>query len=377
MSGNNVFVKVILWFAVLGLVSGCDLSGAEKKASNQSKAIAIMTWNVQALFDGTEKGNEYAEYLEAAGWSREKYTGRLNAIAKALRDMERQPDIIALQELESADVLQDLARSLSAQRYNWTHFALVPGMSLGLGILSRFPLGETKAHSATINGNSAPRPMLEVRITPNGGTDLALFVCHWKSKLGGDDLTEATRRASARIIIRRIRELAESDPDLPVIIMGDLNENYDEFYRRGGSVLSALLPDDPHSAELSSMYGLDGDGPIAAASVIELQKDFLVLSTNKPPTARFFPNQVLSLYSPWTNEMRNGSYYYKKKWETIDHFLLSAGLFDGTGWEFEHCMVVADPPFTNSGGYPATYNPKTGLGLSDHLPLLLLLQFAR
>jgi endonuclease/exonuclease/phosphatase family metal-dependent hydrolase len=336
-----------------------------------------MTWNVQALFDGTESGNEYGEYREAAGWSAEKYAGRVNGIAKAIEAAAaggQPPDIIALQEIESAGVLRDLAEALAERGYGWTHFAGSPGMSLGLGVLSRFPLDGTRVHAVSINGSAAPRPMLEARVSA-GGAALTLFVCHWKSKLGGEDITEAARRASARIILRRIRELAEHEPDMPVIVMGDLNENYDEFFRRNGAVTSALLPDDPRSAELFHLNEIDGEDPDAALLVSALQEDFIILSENKPPQARYFPPQAVALYSPWAGELANGSYYYKDEWETIDHFLLSAQLFDGTGWEFMDGARADSAPFVNAAGYPAAYNPRTGSGLSDHLPLLLFLEY--
>jgi endonuclease/exonuclease/phosphatase family metal-dependent hydrolase len=363
---------------LLVLAAGCagsNISGTVEKPGKDD-SIAIMTWNVQALFDGVEEGTEYAEYLESADWSREKYRGRLNVIAKAIDGMERKPDIIALQEIESETVIVDLASALSAS-FRWTHFANIPGMALGLGLLSRFPLSEARSHSVNIDGEIAPRPMLEARLAVAGEDAplaLTLFVCHWKSKLGGDDATESTRRASARIIVRRLRELLKTDPDMPVIIMGDLNENYDEFYRRSGTAISALLPDDPRAAEFTGLYGLDDDDPNTAAMINELQKDFIILSKSKPPAARYFPAGVVALYSPWAAELQDGSYYYKSDWETIDHFLLSPQLFDGIGWEFENCAVVNYPPFVSARGLPVAYNPRTGSGLSDHLPLVLLLK---
>jgi hypothetical protein len=201
-----------------------------------------------------------------------------------------------------------------------------------------------------------------------------LFVCHWKSKLGGSDTTENIRRASARIILRRIRELAQTEPDLPVIIMGDLNENYDEFYRRNGKTVCALLPDDPRAAQCTGLYGLDKNMTDNALTIDTLQKDFIILSKNKPPVPRHFPSGVTAAYSPWAEELPDGSYYYKNDWETIDHFLLTAPLFDGMGWDFENCESLNVPPFVNAKGQPAAYNPRSGSGLSDHLPLLLLLK---
>jgi hypothetical protein len=139
------------------------------------------------------------------------------------------------------------------------------------------------------------------------------------------------------------------------------------------------MPDDPRAAEFSGMYGIDGDSPRSAAVIAETQKDFIVLAKNKPPAARYFPSGAITLYSPWFVELRNGnddssgSYYYKNAWETIDHFLLSPCFFDGTGWEFENARILNIPPFTSAKGTPAAYNPRTGSGVSDHLPLLLLL----
>jgi endonuclease/exonuclease/phosphatase family metal-dependent hydrolase len=387
---NKTNIQVLLCAALLlALVTGCascNVSVAEDKASENPASLAIMTWNVQGLFDGIDNGTEYDEYRESSGWTQEKYKGRLNVMAAAIGGLERKPDIIALQELESAQVAVDLAAALSAHGYGWTYFANIPGMALGVGLLSRFPFAEARSHSVYIDGEIAPRPMLEAKINTPAATSsktasenivnssLLLFVCHWKSKLGGDDATENARRASARIILRRLRELAEIEPDLPVVIMGDLNENHDDFYRRSGKVISALMPDDPHAAEFSGMFGIDAENP-------ERQKDFLILVRNKPPAARYFPSGAVTLYSPWFTELQNegedssGSYYYKNNWETIDHFLLSPQFFSGTGWDFENARILNFPPFTGAKGIPAAYNPRTGSGLSDHLPLLLLLRF--
>jgi endonuclease/exonuclease/phosphatase family metal-dependent hydrolase len=361
-----------LWWAVL--LGGCGFSGCDTGAGldggeNQS-SLTIMTWNVQALFDGTEAGTEYEEYRESADWSGEKYDGRLNAMAQAIGNMEPgAPDILALEEVENAGVLDDLAGgALGAHGYKWSFFATADGTSLGIGVLSRVPLVNSRAHALSFNGETTPRPVLEVWVQ-HGDEPLALFICHWKSKLGGDDATETLRRASARILLRRMREIQRESPGVPMAVMGDLNENHDEFYRRSGAVISALLPDDPRAAELTGLYGKAGD-----AEALKLQADFLILTKNKPPAAVYFPPGALSLYSPWGRELENGTYYYQNEWETIDHFLLSGAFFDAAGWDFDSVYTADQPPFTNAKGLPNSYNPRTGAGLSDHLPLVLTLK---
>jgi hypothetical protein len=142
-------------------------------------------------------------------------------------------------------------------------------------------------------------------------------------------------------------------------------------------VLSALIPDDPGAAALAGFGGkaVSGGERTAAGAEAAPQADFLILSKNKPPVPEFFPPDTIGLYSPWLGELEEGSYYYRNEWETIDHFLLSSGFFDGRDWEFGECEVVNSPPFINSQGHPNSYNPRTGAGLSDHLPLILTLRF--
>jgi len=356
-----------LFAVVLQALTGCTLAETKQEAAVKSTpALTLMTWNVNNLFDGADNGLEYDEYLESAGWSTEKYLGRINSISAAIEVIEPLPDIIMLQEIESLKILEDLAEALPSG-YSWSHFAGNPDAALGVGILSRVPLSQTRAHSITVGSDTTPRPVLEARILADEG-EFILFVCHWKSKLGGDEATENVRRASAKVILRRIRELHEKEPDLGVIIAGDLNENHDEFFRQGGGIICALLPDDPFSAQLTGCIDDDGgEDPLR-------QKDFIVISRNKPPSPDHFPTGAVVLFSPWIRDLENGTYFYKNNWETIDHFLVSGQFFDNDRWDYEKTAIADYQPFANASGIPMKYNARTGSGLSDHLPLLLTLK---
>ena len=358
--------------AVLLVFAGCTFleQDAEKKSEDSSalaeRSVILMTWNVHNLFDGKDNGYEYDEFLESSGWSTEKYLGRINTISAAINSVEPKPDIILLQEIESLKILEDLALAISGG-YSWSHFANNPGAAVGLGIISRLPLLESRVHSITIGGDTTPRPVLETRIDTGEG-EFVFFGCHWKSKVGGDDATENVRKASARVILRRIRELWENEPNLGVIVAGDLNENHDEFYRRDANIISALIPDDPRCAELTGCLDADSD------EIAGLQKDFIVISKDKPPQPVNFPQGSVVLFSPWADGLQDGSYFYSNNWETIDHFLVSFQFFDDEGLEYESTMIVNNQNFTNASGKPISYNMRTGSGLSDHLPLLLTLK---
>ncbi len=208
MFSSTIFwlLALVLFAVVFLTLSRCTFyDEAEKQAVSKNGSLTMMTWNVHNLFDGKDNGFEYNEFLESAGWSEEKYFGRINVISAAVKILKPLPDIICLQEIESGDILEALAVAIS-DSYEWSHFADNPKAALGIGILSRFPIKEAKTHSITIDGGTTPRPILETRIQA-GEEEVVVFTCHWKSKLGGDDATENIRRASARTILRRAREL--------------------------------------------------------------------------------------------------------------------------------------------------------------------------
>ena len=354
---------VAIFLAIFG-ISACST------AEQAPEIFTAAVWNVQAIFDGFEVGNEFRDYSEAAGWTSEKYMARITAISQAVLQMAEEknpPELIGFNEIENAAVLADLAQgSLAKYGYNWAAFATLPGAPIGLGFLSRFPFEDVRAHSITVEKGTAPRPVLEVRLNPRG-EPLVFLLCHWKSKLGND--TEILRRASARVVQRRLRELRESEPGTPVIVMGDLNENHDEFFRNGGKALSFY-----------ALLSAGSDVLEAAAKHPAKERDFLILSAEKPPHSPI--EDIPALYSPWEDmrlgaELQGGSYYFRGGWETIDHMLLSDGLFNGTGWDFADFRVLNHEPFVTSDGTPNSYIPRNGRGLSDHLPLLVCFRFAQ
>jgi hypothetical protein len=221
---------------------------------------------------------------------------------------------------------------------------------------------------------------VEVRLDA-GGETLTLMLCHWKSKLGGEQKTETTRRSEAAVITRRLSELDAAKAETPFIMMGDLNENFDEFIRADMAYLCALLPDTPEASEgVRSLRGAPSGG------IRPGFQDFLALSGAKPPRAGYLAAANGALYSPWMDEtlwegetdgLPRGSFHYKERWETIDHVLLNGAAFDGKNWDFAEFRVAGTPPFTNSAGLPAAYAPRTGYGLSDHLPVIVRLERTR
>jgi endonuclease/exonuclease/phosphatase family metal-dependent hydrolase len=358
--------------AAIGLFfpAACETGSAAAGGDADARRLVVASWNLEAFFDAEQTGTEYDEYKSSAGWTETKYLARMERVGAAVAALAKNgPDVLAVQEIENAATLEALASGpLAAFGYRWTAFAGETGGALGIGLLSRYPLSNVRVHSIGSPGYEVPRPILEARLEA-GGSPLEIFVCHWKSKLGGEEETEVLRRASAASLARRFVELSLSDPAAGAMALGDLNENVDEFQRVGRRYPTALLPDRRDAAGLVSRYASARE----SGSLPLLGGKLLVVSSAKPPVSVEIKDAV-AVYSPWYDAAWQGSYHYQNAWETIDHALIAASLFDGAGWEYSSFSVIDLPPFADASGYPQGYDPRTGVGLSDHLPIVVQLE---
>ena len=322
---------------------------------NAGPTLTVVSYNVQNLFDATDDGSEYREFTAAGGWNEALYTAKLRAIGSALRRaVPAGADLVALQEVEHAGAAQRLLH-LELSRQGYRHVAWLPDPRSATGpvVLSKLPVRRVGA--LWVEGPPEPRlrPILEVEVALGetvDGPSLFLFNNHWKSRHGGAAETEVYRRRAAAALAARLREIYLADPEADVIVAGDLNVSVDEYERRGGRYVTALMP-----AEAAP------EGALAVTAAV--------------PS----PAAPLALFSPWyayrdAGRAPAGSYRYRGTWESIDHLLLGPGLFDGVGVSYsgsDRFAVISDGLLDATGG-PRRFigGPPPG-GYSDHLPLRL------
>ena len=263
-------------------------------------------------------------------------------------------DLVALQEVEHAGAARRLVH-LELSRQGYRHVAWLPDPRSATGpvVLSKLPVRRVGALWVEGPPQRPLRPILEVEVALGETADapsLFLFNNHWKSRHGGAAETEPYRLRAAATLAARLREIHRADPKADVIVAGDLNASVDEYERRGGRYLTALMP---ASAAAGGALAVTADAPPPAASP--------------------------ALFSPWhayraAGRVPDGSYRYRGTWETIDHLLLGPGLFDGVGVSYaggDRFAVISDGLLDASGG-PRRFirGPSPG-GYSDHLPLRL------
>lgn len=339
---------ILLLSLSLASCSGCSLAifGIRRGP------VTLLAYNVENLFDDVHNGDEYREYDPASGeWNTELFHIKMQNIAEVLRAAGG-ADVVALEEVENAHAVETLNESYLKGLGYRALTAEAGKTSVTVAVLTRLPVTGFRMHHLAAGGKEPLRDIMEVHLDCRG-EPLVVFVNHWKSKLGGAEATEFDRRAAAGLIGRRIRALADEEPRCAIVVAGDLNESWDEYERTGEGYETALLPD---SAQVPATAG---------------NRSIFVAS--RPAAARLEARRVV-LYSPWAEGGSGGSYFYGGGWETIDHTLLGARLFDGEGLEYRSFSVFQPDFLTDHEGRPLGWNSDRASGYSDHLPILLTLE---
>ncbi|MBF0612935.1 MAG: endonuclease/exonuclease/phosphatase [Magnetococcales bacterium] len=143
---------------------------------------------------------------------------------------EANGDIIALQEVESLEVLDRFCSDYLAGM-NYQHRILIDSHDprrIDVALLSRYPLANIRTHRQDRNSNNSgwlfSRDCLEVEVAVKEKV-LHLYVNHFKSKLGSPQESDAKRLAQAK----RVAELVDlrwkkEQYQGNFIILGDLND---------------------------------------------------------------------------------------------------------------------------------------------------------
>ncbi len=330
--------------------------------------IVVLTYNVENLFDDRSDDREYPEY-RGENWNRELYHRKLSALARAIKaTCPGGPDVLCLQEIESRVALSDLRdRYLKNMGYRYLVFVPQPqeAVATTVACLSRLPVVHTRVHAVGSFNGLPLRHILEVQLSYEGST-LYLFNNHWKSKTGGVEVTAPARRLAAKVLVERVREILISVPSADLLVLGDLNENLDEWNRIGRRYLTATLADEVPGTEFDT-EGWERQTLFVtpAQSNTGLQEDRLVL------------------YDPWYEipAKQRGSSVYQGRWQTPDRLLLSAGLFDEAGFTYRRnsFRVIREEFLLDPGsGFPLRWRAGArDTGYSDHLPLRVTLELSR
>lgn len=329
MSTDKIKLKPISIFFVPLLLStlfSCNILNGNENFNDSS--ISIISWNLQTFFDSVTEGTEYSEFRgNSSKWTKEKYEERISRLCNFIESQDA--DIYAFSELENANILQDISNNLNSKsikggKYKYACFGKNPGGVFGCGVISKYPLENLKLHNIDFrNFDNQPelRPILEISACNKNQETFSLFVCHWKSKSGGEKETDIWRDLQESLLANCILKSKNEK----IVVCGDFNRDLDEFKTN-------------------------------------TTKDKILLRSFEDE------NQVYQeLVNPWLQSTEKGSYNFNGEWNKIDHFFLSSNI------NFLNFCTIQD--FTDDKGYPVEYSVRTGRGYSDHLPIMCQFSF--
>jgi endonuclease/exonuclease/phosphatase family metal-dependent hydrolase len=172
--------------------------------------VKLTTYNVYNLFDKVDDPNK------DDGPPKDEKS--LKALAQILK--QNNSDIVALQEVENKEVLEELLSLAGLKdKYN-----IIVGKSDNRGIAAalliskKFPIKKVDIHQ---NDTTFKRPPVEAIVELAPGFNVKIFSVHLKSRRGGIESDIQRQKEAAKLI-----EYAKKD-DIPTILMGDFNDTPD------------------------------------------------------------------------------------------------------------------------------------------------------
>ncbi len=309
-SRRKIFSFVIC-IGVLSVCAGCSVSrGAD---------VTLMTWNTQTFFDAAESGTEFFEFRGSRSrWSAAGYARRLERLCAVVRSAvpvrsrifagkTEGADIVVLQEVENEAVMFDICNRMTmSDRYGYAAFAGDGGSAFGSGVLSRFPVKKVVTHSLFVDADGVPllRPVIEIHVSVHGQM-LVLFVCHWKSKLGGTEKTDIWRLLQENLLGGCLLSGAGRYGNALFVAAGDFNRVFGEFTYAGGG------NGEPAGILLRTFSGTG----------VTVRSPWPLLETcEDAASGAQLPGGADCVADGRFRAA--GSYFYRGKWETIDHFFI-------------------------------------------------------
>ena len=230
------------------------------------KVVAVGFYNLENLFD-TENDTTIndEEFLPdgGRGWTEERYAEKQANMAYVISEIgkDKAPQglsVLGVAEIENRKVLEDLVSqaSLKDRNYKIVHFDSKDARGIDVALLYN-PSHFIPTHSQIIdlpifNDDSIPRYTRDILYVKGDldGDEVHFLVNHWPSRRGGADRTDPHRIRGAKICKEVIDSLTVIDPNVKVIVMGDVNDDPTSESVKSGLMAVA----DKDDAKIGRMY---------------------------------------------------------------------------------------------------------------------------
>ncbi len=316
--------------------------------------FTIATQNMENFFDlVNDPGRDDSALEDYVPDRQEDYERRLRKLSEQVRVVLGAPDILAIQEIENARVMNDLILQIHADdpalRYvgcfqegnddrGIDNAFIVRADRVNLLTCERLP-GSLTA-TAPLSGQrlfGRPPLVLEAELLADPAVRITLVNLHIKSLSGAEtEIVQARRMAQALMVAEYVQALLDEDPQRHVVVLGDLNAF--EFSDGLVDVQGILMGDvDPAQALLAPDFD-------------PLEPNLVNQVFRVPPEERY-------------------SYIYNSTSQVLDSILTTPGLD----------AFVTDAQFSRGNAdalYPWRDEDNGALRSSDHDGFVVYLNFA-
>jgi len=326
------------------------LTIAVANAFSQKKenTFLVVSFNVENLFDTEDAPGFEDEAFTPEGekkWTDDRYKKKLTDLSRVILSIpgKELPGLIGLAEIENRKVLEDLIQNRGLRRadYQIVHEDGVDPRGIECALLYRPDQFKYLTHQYVpiedpVDPDYLYRGILHVKGTGPDGSNLHIFMNHWKSRSGGQKETERQRMFSAITLRKQLDQLLSRESNFKVIIMGDFN-------------------DEPTNRSITN--GL-------SASNKRRNNDF---------------GEHYNLFYDLHNAEGLGTYNYRGTWNMLDQIIVSYNLlnqdrglttsFDGGKILKEEWMLYDSEKYSEKLPSSTYGGPEYFGGPADHLPV--------
>lgn len=309
----------------------------------------VAFYNVENLFDTIDAPNKIDEEfmpVEPKNWNTVRYNKKLTDLAKVIStiDSVKLPVIVGVCEIENDVVLKDLVAQYSLKKANYKIVWNDGPDERGIDCALLYQPSAFKVISSeflpVVDPDEPDFQTREVVYVKGmmGNEEFHIFVNHWPSRRGGEDVSEQKRMLAASVVRNKVNEIYTLNVSPNIIIMGDMN-------------------DEPANRSLSEVLNAQSNK---------------VLPENQ---------QLVNLmYDEF--ETGKGSYNYQNDWNMIDNMVISGALINkttGLKSKLDNGFIFRQPfmEFKNNNGEISpnrTYGREYYGGISDHFPIFMILE---
>ena len=301
--------------------------------------LTFVELNCENMFDYThDDGKNDTEYLPEATrhWTKKRYWHKLNNIAQELLSCSSDnggiPDLIALCEVENDSVMRDLTKRSLLRNAGYEYLMTSSPDERGIDVALMYspysfaPIRSYGIRVEPIEGMRATRDILYACGETVSGDTLHVFVVHQPSRFGGEKFSRPFRKVVADRVCASVDSIRALSPEAKVMIAGDFND-----------------------------------------------------AADSPSLLQYYQHGLMNITKDAVGDNGvKGTYRYQGEWESIDHILGSAYIYNKVDTAYVHAPLFLLEEDAGYGGYRPrrTYvGPRYQSGYSDHLPLIVRFTF--